>query len=133
MTEVEFEAKVKAGANLHILDNLVLDLSDFYHKHPGGAFLLKYTVGRDISKFFYGGHGLDGNLGKVGDFHPANTHSNIARKIANRHVVGIIGKRNPPEFRFVVDDTKTKQLNTTTKSLTYRIADSDKNKLITGL
>ena len=36
ITEHEFEAKVLAGENLSILDNMVLDLTDFAHTHPGG-------------------------------------------------------------------------------------------------
>lgn len=31
------------------------------NKHPGGQFLIEQTVGRDISKYFYGGHSLDSN------------------------------------------------------------------------
>ena len=41
ITEQEFEAKVLAGENLSILDNMVLDLTDFAHTHPGGAFLIE--------------------------------------------------------------------------------------------
>jgi len=36
-------------------------MSSYAFQHPGGAFLLEYNVGRDISKFFYGGYALDGN------------------------------------------------------------------------
>jgi hypothetical protein len=92
MTPVEFEKKIKEGKKLHILDNMVLDLSEYMDQHPGGKFLLEHTIGSDISKFFYGGHGLDGNTSKPGEYHPVNTHSNLARKIVNRHIVGIISE-----------------------------------------
>jgi hypothetical protein len=52
--------------------------------HPGGAFVLNRTVGKDISKFFYGGYALDSNSDVVtsGSAHIWN-HTNIARKIVN--------------------------------------------------
>ena len=57
--------------------------------HPGGAFLLEHNVGRDISKFFHGGHALDGNLDNpVITGTPRHTHTNIARKIASDLAIG---------------------------------------------
>ncbi len=53
--------------------------------HPGGRFLLEHNVGRDVSKFFYGGYSLDGNLIKGGSH--INTHSNVARKIVESLVI----------------------------------------------
>ena len=44
---------------LVILDDLVLDVSEFVNAHPGGRFLLERNSGRDISKFFYGGYSLE--------------------------------------------------------------------------
>jgi len=43
-------------------------------------------MGRDISKFFYGGHALDGNKSipqAASKTSPQYSHSNIARKVAN--------------------------------------------------
>lgn len=59
-----------------ILDDMVLDVNDYMEEHPGGSFLLEHTIGSDISKFFYGGYSLDGNLNSecVNHF-----HSNVAR------------------------------------------------------
>ena len=42
-----------------ILDDLVLDVSKFMGEHPGGLFSLEHNVGRDVSKFFYGGYSLE--------------------------------------------------------------------------
>ena len=39
-----------------IFDNLVLDLNGYENIHPGGRFNLQHNIGRDISKFFYGGY-----------------------------------------------------------------------------
>jgi cytochrome b involved in lipid metabolism len=40
----------------------VLDVTKFLNEHPGGKFVLEHNIGRDISKYFYGGYSMDGNL-----------------------------------------------------------------------
>ena len=52
----EFEKCIKEGRNLAIIDNLVIDYGEYHMFHPGGRFTLTKTIGRDISKFFYGGY-----------------------------------------------------------------------------
>jgi cytochrome b involved in lipid metabolism len=56
ISEEVFEELVLKGKHLFILDDLVLDLTDYIPNHPGGAFLLQHNIGRDVSKFFYGGY-----------------------------------------------------------------------------
>ena len=82
MSQNEFNSLLKEGRKLVILDELVLDLSPFISRHPGGRFVLEHNVGRDISKFFHGGYSLDGNSGS----NPAkgHRHSNYARIIVNQ-------------------------------------------------
>lgn len=62
---------------LVILDNLVLNVEHFMNYHPGGKFLLNHNIGRDISKFFYGGYALDNNADIEGSV--IHAHTNIAR------------------------------------------------------
>jgi stearoyl-CoA desaturase (delta-9 desaturase) len=62
LTLKEFNIEIENGSNLVILDNLVLDITDFINEHPGGRFVLKHNIGKDISKFFFGGYCLEGNL-----------------------------------------------------------------------
>jgi cytochrome b involved in lipid metabolism len=59
ITLEDFEALLKKGEKLVILDDLVLDIGRFMGEHPGGLFALEHNVGRDISKFFYGGYSLE--------------------------------------------------------------------------
>ena len=102
----KFESMVREGQKSCILDNVIMDLSGYFHQHTGGQFLLEQTVGRDISKFFYGGYQLDGNLDKrPGDQTMAHPHSNIARKIAYKHIVGVIEKREIQENIFKIDES----------------------------
>ena len=42
-----------------IIDNLIIDVSEFIGYHPGGKFALKCLVGTDVSKFFFGGYSLE--------------------------------------------------------------------------
>jgi cytochrome b involved in lipid metabolism len=91
MTEEEFEKRVKNGEKLVILDNMVIDIGTYAYAHPGGAFLLEYNVGRDISKFFYGGYALDGNGNDPSkQYTERYAHSNMARKIANNNRIGTL-------------------------------------------
>ena len=46
-----------------ILDDFVLDVSKFMSEHPGGKFSISHNIGRDISKFFYGGYTLENTNG----------------------------------------------------------------------
>ena len=43
---------------------MVLDVTQFLNIHPGGNFSLAQNIGRDVSKFFYGGYSLE-NKNKV--------------------------------------------------------------------
>lgn len=59
----DFNIAVKAGRKLMILNEMVLDVTEFINYHPGGRFVLQINTGRDISKFFYGGYCLEDNNG----------------------------------------------------------------------
>lgn len=81
MNVEEFERRLAAGEKLLILDDLILDVSEFYKVHPGGKFVIEHTVGTDIAKFFYGGYSLEDNMKPTPAF--GFRHSNYARMIAN--------------------------------------------------
>lgn len=87
---------------------------------------MEQTVGRDISKFFYGGYSLDGNLnmlpGQQSSVHP---HSNMARKVAFQNIVAVIGKPDVQEGIFSLDDKKTNKVNKTTSSFTFNSVTSE--------
>jgi cytochrome b involved in lipid metabolism len=80
-----------AGEKLVVLEDMVIDISTFAYAHPGGAFLLEHNIGSDIGKFFYGAYALDQNSNTLGSSN-VHVHSNIARKIAISHVVGVLEK-----------------------------------------
>ena len=87
MSRDEFARCVENGIPLLLLDNLVLNVSEFINQHPGGRFLIRHHIGQDISKYFYGGYGLEGNMGTS----PAkgHLHSQVAKMIVNDIIVAI--------------------------------------------
>ena len=78
------------GEYLVLLDGHVLNVAKFIGVHPGGRHMLEHNIGKDISKFFYGGYNMEGNLrGKPVSGH---VHSNYARMIVNDLIVGTYQK-----------------------------------------
>lgn len=84
----EFDKRVVGGEQLVILDDLILDVSHFMAEHPGGRFLIENSIGRDVSKYFYGGYVMENGVGLT-----PHRHSNVARSIVNKIVVGRLNNR----------------------------------------
>lgn len=80
MTLDEFNQKSKSQC-LVLLDDLVLDVTQYMDNHPGGRFVFEHCISQDVSKFFYGGYGLDGNAIKGGA--KPRIHSNVARAVVD--------------------------------------------------
>ena len=77
------------GQKLVLLDDMVLDMTDYIDKHPGGRFAMQANIGRDVSKYFHGGYSLENQ----GDFKiMPHTHSNDARKIVNKFAIAYLDK-----------------------------------------
>ena len=70
-----------------VLDNLVLKMQGFEEMHPGGKFNLFRNLGRDISKFFYGGYSLVNPNNRPGE---TFNHSVGALSFAKRLVTGVL-------------------------------------------
>ena len=54
----EFNLKLKQSHRLVVLDNFVFNLENYVSNHPGGERLLTSNIGRDVSKYFYGGYSM---------------------------------------------------------------------------
>lgn len=122
MSTDEFEVAVEKGATYVILDEFVLDVGSFIKEHPGGSFVLKHNIGRDISKFFYGGYSLEGNLGP----RPAagHKHSNYARKIVNQLIIAQLEREKVVQSTICeLDDVKSNIVNEKTKTLYLKSKD----------
>lgn len=125
LTLTEMNQRIAGGEELLLLDDLVLDVSSFKSEHPGGKFLVEYHIGRDISKFFYGGYVLENNSGMK-----PYTHSNVARAIVNSLIVGRMSEK-PTTFLIRIESkvevnkiTKTFNLKAVEKSSKYQAPSS---------
>jgi hypothetical protein len=108
-----FNQRVKAGEKLVILDDMVLDVSKFQSSHPGGKFVIEHNIGKDISKYFYGGYSLENSWGNR-----RNTHSSIARRIVNGLIVARLGKKVNTFSASIIEKT---EVNKSTATYTFQI------------
>ena len=105
-----------------LLDGHVLDISKFIGVHPGGKYMLRHNIGRDISKFFYGGYSMEGNLS--GKPVAGHVHSNYARLIVNDLIVGHYQKDIAAQSTICkVKVDKTVELNNTTSIFFFESED----------
>jgi cytochrome b involved in lipid metabolism len=87
MDEDELEARLQDGEPLCLLDDLILDIGEYAKYHPGGAFLISQNIGRDASKFFYGGYTMANK-----DTTHGYCHSNYARKVASSIAIATLNR-----------------------------------------
>ena len=105
---------ITRGEKLVLLDDLILDVRKFRSEHPGGQFHIDFHVGRDVSKFFYGGYVLENQSGMT-----PYTHSNVARAIVNGMIIGKLGQ---PAETFQGKIVSSHDVNSTTKVFTFSIS-----------
>ena len=87
-----FHARVHQGEQLVILDDLVLDVRDYMNTHPGGRFLIEQNLGRDISKFFYGGYSTE-NYDKLKPYNHSFDARQAVENLAVARLEGFAPKR----------------------------------------
>jgi len=114
ISESDLECLIAQGEKLVVLDDLVLDVSAYMKFHPGGAFLVEHNLGRDISKFFYGGYALENDRGQKGF-----AHSNLARKIVNELAIGIM-YREAEIVHYQIDHIKTVKINDKIRTINFK-------------
>jgi hypothetical protein len=95
---------IDRGEKLVILDDLILDVESYAWFHPGGRFLLEHNIGRDISKFFYGGYSLENSSGLK-----SYAHSNIAKRVVNSLIIGRLIDNAPFSRMKVYESYKVNQ------------------------
>lgn len=110
-----------------ILDDLVLDVGKYAEFHPGGTFLIEQTVGRDVSKFFHGGHALDGNSSDPKVTTERYSHTNVARIIANGMAIAVYaGRVNTPKYIGYINHKLTHNWNEHTATYTFDLFTNEK-------
>lgn len=84
ITEEEFYNITRRGRrHLLLLDDLVLDATDYGAYHPGGQFIIERCRGTNIDRFFYGGYNME-PLTNGKNYN----HSNYARLACNSLIIG---------------------------------------------
>lgn len=81
---------MRNGEKLVLLDDMVLDIGPYLDRHSGGRFALEANIGRDVSKYFYGGYALE-NINKVNP----HTHSNDARRLVDKFAIAYLDSVAP--------------------------------------
>lgn len=117
ITIEEFESRVIKGEKLVLVDELVLDVSEFMEDHPGGRFSIEHNIGRDVSKFFYGGYSLEARV-------DPHTHTNDARRILNELVVATLEMKSA-SCLMKADSFVDANSTGTIKSITFVAQDTD--------
>jgi len=124
----EFDQMVSAGRKVVILDDLVLDVEKFMSGHPGGKFTIEHNIGRDISKFFYGGYSLE-NIDKVAPY----SHSTDAIRAVNSLIIGRLTDEAPVKLTTIEVDSNA-NLSGSCKNIRFKEkADRDGSARITDL
>ena len=107
------------------MDDLVLDIADFIKYHPGGRFVMTHNIGRDISKFFYGGYSLEDNLSSS---NPASgyKHSYYAKRIVSDIAIAVY----EPDTVVSTVECQVRQdlsqnVNTSTKTIVFESIDQN--------
>ena len=83
--ERTYSERIRKGELLVVLDDLVIDVSTYIEAHPGGKAMLLSNIGRDISKYFYGGYSMSKILVPY-------AHSKGAVMITKRLAIGRLGR-----------------------------------------
>lgn len=121
MTEEEFKQRVTNGEKLVILDDLVLKVEGFSNYHPGGAFVIDHNIGRDVSKFFWGGYALTGNTPDPTATVSRTPHSNVAIKIASDLAIARLNRTSTPRLLATLDHAMTNKVNEHTSTFFFKV------------
>ena len=98
----------------------MLDVAGFERAHPGGAFVIEHNIGRDVSKFFWGGYALTGNTPDPTATVSRIAHSNVAIKIANDLAVARLCRQSTPRMLARIDTKMTNKVNKHTSTFFFK-------------
>ncbi len=109
-----------------LLDDLILDVDAFQYEHPGGLYLLANTIGRDISKYFYGGYSHEPG-------YPEHSHSRQAREVVASIAIGKLKSGRDindvcREFEGTV--VSKEMINSTTAVVSFKVSNEINRKPI---
>lgn len=83
INEEAFANRIENGEKLVLVEDYIVNIEPFMSKHPGGEFALRHNVGKDVTKFFFGGQAL-----AVSSKVAPHQHSNAAKRILKSLIIG---------------------------------------------
>lgn len=98
-----------------ILDDMILDIGKFMDDHPGGKFSMEHNIGKDVSKFFFGGYSLE-NIDQV----EHHLHSASAKKIANKLAIGHLTEQAPERMMVINQIDRSASISGSTKTFMFK-------------
>ncbi|CAB1101232.1 unnamed protein product [Ectocarpus sp. CCAP 1310/34] len=112
-----FNDKVLSGQSWLMVDEAVLDVSDFAHRHPGGRRLILNALGTDVTQELLG---QENSVGHAMSF-PPHAHTGSAWRIIRSLVVGYIEEKDAGEPSAALEDEQEQEgqekVDTTTGDL----------------
>ena len=103
MTMETFLDLTRMGTALCIVDNYVLDITEFMENHPGGQHLLRYARGSDITEEVVGTRDVDGHR---------NVHSHAALQLMKTLVRAVlVDNKHKVESSFFAKEPPSNQGN----------------------
>lgn len=96
------------------MEDMVLDIEKYANLHPGGTFLIEHNIGKDISKYFYGGYSLEPS--KIPHGH---THSQNARQIVNDLAIGVYVNHSQSQ-QYIIDEKDSFNVNALIRSICFK-------------
>ncbi|CAM9558139.1 unnamed protein product [Pylaiella littoralis] len=124
-TVAEFNEKVLHGQSWVLVDGAVLDVSEFSHRHPGGARLILNALGTDVTHELLG---EDLSVGHAMSFSP-HRHPESAWEIARSLVVGYIEEEEDEREKEEVKPAKNAEEATGEwAERSRRLSSRDKNR-----
>ncbi|CBJ27734.1 peroxidase [Ectocarpus siliculosus] len=100
-----FNDKVLSGQSWLMVDEAVLDVSDFAQRHPGGRRLILNALGTDVTQELIG---QENSVGHAMSF-PPHVHTGSAWRIIRSLVVGYIEEKDAAEPTAALEDDQEQE------------------------
>lgn len=113
----EFESLVHAGRQLMVDDNYIIDAAPFLNHHPGGKFVVKYNVGRDIGKYMNGSYVMENKMAHLPFLHKPYAHTTYAYQIMKAQSIALL-QTNPDSLHILPSFEKILETDQSTHAMT---------------
>ena len=107
MSVESFLMLTKHGKLLSIIDGYVIDIGRFIDVHPGGSNVLRFAVGTDITAYFIGSSGINGQKHQHSQNALSALRPLVKWKLENENKGGMQGSREQGSLNLVGGKRRT--------------------------